>query len=65
MSTFHKSRAIALKWWKKQTKFYQDLQYLEYKKSNFTPARSSSELTGREIEIIFKDIKLSERAVKS
>ena len=57
-------RTAALNWWANQSEAFKALQFTQYKKETFTPANFHTELTGREIEAIFTDLGLSERAIK-
>lgn len=58
------ARSAALSWWANQSEAFKSLQFTQYKKETFTPANFHTELTGREIEAIFTDLGLSERAIK-
>lgn len=58
------TRELALKWWADQSNEYKVMQFRQYQKDNFTPATNFGLLTGREIERIYFNIKLSEKAIK-
>jgi len=59
------TRTIALNWWRQQSDQYKEMQFNQYKKEYFTPAIDFRFLTGREIEVIYSNIGLSERANKN
>lgn len=58
------TRTIALNWWRQQSDEYKGMQFRQYQRENFTPATDFGLLTGREIERIYNNIKLSEKAIK-
>lgn len=58
------SRLLAIEWWNKQSREFRNSQFAQYKKETFSPASHFSGLTGREIESIFNNLGLSERAIK-
>jgi len=51
------NRAVALKWWVKQANISRGLYYGWYTLEHFTPAKDYTQLTGREIEIIWNKFK--------
>lgn len=65
MTDAQKIRKEAIAWWKNQSEPYKESQFLQYRKEYFTPAQSHTQLTGREIQKIYFNIGLSERAIKS
>lgn len=56
MLTYRTPRREAMEWWKTLSTEEKVLYFARYRESNFTPARNHTELTGREIEIIFKNL---------
>lgn len=64
MQNNNNTRGDAIKWWRLQSDEYKQMQFNQYEKEHFTPANDFTMLTGREIENIFLDIRLSERAIK-
>ena len=51
------NRAVALQWWTKQANISRGLYYGWYTTQHFTPAKDYTQLTGREIEIIWNKFK--------
>jgi hypothetical protein len=64
MNTNISTRENAIKWWKLQTEEYKRTQFSEFIKTYHTPSKTFASLTGREIEIIYSSLKLSENAIK-
>ena len=47
------TRQLAIQWWNMLSKEKKDKFFTNYKGKNFTPALKESQLTSREIEIIY------------
>lgn len=52
---YNQERANALHWWNGLDKWAQIRYFNSYKDENFTPATTPEELTGREIQIIYRN----------
>jgi hypothetical protein len=63
MEQFKTTRSLAIEWWNSQTDEYKGMQFRQYQRETFTPATDFGLLTGREIERIYFNVKLSERAI--
>jgi len=63
MNTNNTVRQEAIEWWNQQSDEYKGMQFRQYQKENFTPATDYGLLTGREVERIYYNVKLSERAI--
>ena len=65
METNISTRENAIEWWILQTDEYKEMQFSEFIKTHYTPSTTFNTLSGREIEIIYSNLKLSENAIKA
>ena len=48
------TRNEAIEWWHTQNRYDKALYFITFKEKHFTPANDEMQLTGREIELIYK-----------